>query len=777
MLSYDNIRSDDLRNWIFSEVEFHPLALGKAEAVMSLGNGYMGLRSASEEPYIGEKRNLLVNGTFNKFDEFEVSELPNAADLTRLDIVIDGTRLSLERGTVTDYERSLNLRDAELVRSFVWEYGGKKIRFRFRRFVSLDRLHQIGLLAEITPLEGGDVSLVVRSGIDGQATNSGSQHFHEGEKRIYDKTYLELIQTTTESKVDFVLGAAHHVKINGEKTDLAPKMDIDRRRVAVSYSVKLEEGSTLAFEKLATVFTSRDREFDGDSSLDRVRQTALEELRSMHSAGYDALFEKHCAAWAKVWQQYDISLKSAHSFDVLAIRFAIYHLVIMTPAHDHRMGIGAKGLSGEGYKGHSFWDTEIFILPFYIYSNPVVARALLEYRYLGLEGARAKAKENGYSGAMYPWEAGWPSDGEVTPVWGQVDIVTGEQTKIWSGFIEQHITSDITYAVWHYYKATGDQDFMNRFGYEIIFDTARFWASRLEWNEAKGRYEINEVVGPDEYKEHVDNNAFTNYMAHFNIQLAMEYYETLREREPRLFEELNRKLSLEQAMAEWIAKAKLIYLPEPNESGIIPQDDTYLQKKVIDLSPYKAQSKVGSIFDDYNLDQVGAMQVSKQADIMMLFFLLEDRFAPEIKRANYDYYEDKTLHDSSLSMSTHSILANDFGDGELAYKLFRRATEIDLGPYMHSSDAGIHSASLGGIWECVVLGFAGVRMLGGELHLNPSLPDAWEELSFPLYWQGQRLKVELERHLLRIEADGEAEVSLTVHGREMKFTKQLQISY
>ncbi|AWP30011.1 glycoside hydrolase family 65 protein [Paenibacillus sp. Cedars] len=776
MLSYNEVQSEDLNKWSFAEVHFNPLALGKCEAIMSLGNGYMGLRSAAEESYIGEKRNLFVNGTFNKFDEFEVTELPNTADITRLDIRIDGTRFSLERGTVTEYERMLNIRDAELVRSFIWEYEGKKIRFEFRRFVSLAKLHQIGLKVSITPLNEG-ITLVINSGIDGQVSNSGSQHFHEGEKRIYDKTFLELIQTTTESKVDFVHGAAHRLRLNQQEIDAAPKMDIDRRKVAVSYAFDVAAGDCLEFEKMATVFTSRDREFAEGTSLDDIRQHALAELKAFHSAGYDPLFAEHQLAWSKVWEQYNVSIQSSNSFDQLAVRFAIYHLVIMTPAHDRRMGIGAKGLSGEGYKGHSFWDTEIFILPFYIYTHPEVARSLLEYRYLGLEGARAKAIENGFTGAMYPWEAAWPSDGEVTPEWGQVDIVTGKQIKIWSGFIEQHITSDVAYAVWHYYKATGDQDFMDRYGYEMIFDTAKFWASRLEWNEAKGVYEINEVVGPDEYKEHVDNNAFTNYMASFNIRLAMEYYHSLQNSNADLFQSLNGKLELEEAMNEWQSKIEQIYLPQPNQDGIIPQDDTYLQKKLIDLTPYKLQSKVGSIFDDYNLDQVGEMQVSKQADIMMLFFLLEDQFTPEVKRANYDYYEPKTLHDSSLSMSTHSILANDFGDRDLAYQLFERASQIDLGPYMYSSDAGIHSASLGGIWECVVLGFAGVRMLGGELHMNPNLPKAWDELSFPLYWQGQRLEVHINRETLTLTANSDQEVQLVIHGNPIKFSTELQIQY
>ena len=663
-----------------------------------------------------------------------------------------------------------------MVRTFVWENAeGKQLRFTFRRFVSLHNLHLIGLRMEVESLRGS-VSFSVASGIDAQQTNTGSQHFHEGEKRIYDKMYLELLQTTTESKVDFVMGAAHRWYKNGTEVNVAPKMEIDRRKVAVSYSFELAQGDRIAMEKTVTVYTSRDKEFGTATELTEIRNTTLDHLKAATAQGYDALFQDHSKAWANVWNKYDISIQSKDSFDILGLRFAIYHLVVMTPAHDSRMGIGAKGLSGEGYKGHSFWDTEIFIFPFYLFSNPSIARSLLEYRYSGLEGARRKAIENGYAGAMYPWEAAWPSDGEVTPVWGAVDIVTGEQTKIWSGFIEQHITSDVIYAVWQYYKATGDQEFMDLHGYEMIFDTATFWASRLEWCEDSGRYLINEVVGPDEYKEHVDNNAFTNYMAHFNISLAIQYYVDLQTSNPALLEKLSQQLNLEAAFTEWTVKESQIYLPQPNEDLIIPQDDTYLHKKIIDLTKYKNQTKIASIFDDYNLDQVGEMQVSKQADIMMLFFLLEDRFSLEVKRANYNYYEPKTLHDSSLSLSTHSILASDFGDRELAYNLFRRATEIDLGPYMHSSDAGIDSASLGGIWEGVVMGFGGVRLLDGKLHLHPKLPKHWDELSFSLHWQGESLKVVATQESLRITSDSDKAIEVTVNGRELSFVGELEIT-
>lgn len=762
------------KNWIVSETNFSTKHLGKCESIMYLGNGYMGIRSATEETYIGEVRDTFISGTFNKFDENEVTELPNIADVTNLDIIVDGERFSLEFGEVKEYIRQLNLKTAELERSFIWvSPKGKEIKFKFKRFVSLENLHLVAAKMEVTPLND-KIDFKVNSGINGQVSNTGSQHFSEGERRIYEKKYVQLIQTTTQSKINIIINTTHKVTIDNVELE-EPIMEMDRRKVWLTYKSEIKKGQTLNFEKMTNMFTSIDKEVEG-KDLTEIREVSLENIKLEGYKDYVNVLKESIKAWEnKVWNKYPFHIKTSEDFDLLAIRFAIYHLTIMTPAHDSRMGIGAKALSGEGYKGHSFWDTEIFILPFFIYSNPKVARSLLEYRYKGLVGARKKAKENGYEGAMYPWEAAWPTDGEVTPVWGAVDIITGEQTKIWSGFIEQHITSDIANAVWQYYVITGDEEFMNNYGYEMLFDTARFWISRLEWNEEKQEYHINDVIGPDEYKEHVNNNAFTNYMAHHNISLAMEYCEKLKNENKELYNNLNEKLNLERSSELWNERIDKIYIPKPNEDKIIAQDDTYLQKKVIDLVKYKNQTKIGSLFEEYNLEQVNEMQISKQADIMILFYLLENKFGKEVKLANYNYYEPKTLHDSSLSLSTHCILANDLGDKDLAYELFTRATKIDLGPAMNTSDHGVHAASIGGIWQCIVMGFSGVRMLGGELRINPSLPSKWKEITFSIHWKGQLLNIKATHKNLEISVDGNEEVTLNVGNKKHTFTNLLKV--
>lgn len=764
------------KDWIVAELGFEPEHLGKCESIMCQGNGYLCLRNATDEFNPREQRDLFVAGTFNKFDDNEVTELPNAADVSRLEIKLDGQRFSLLTGTVEDYDRTLDLKTGETVRKVVWKApNGRRYELCFRRFVSMERLHVIGQKLCVRPLDG-EALLDIAGGIDGRMTNSGSQHFSEGDKRLFKGRHMQYSQTTGQSKIDFVFNTTFSFAMDGEAREEPGFIVIDRRMIAQEYQITIPAGSTLCVEKLSSVYTSRDRDSEG-LSYDELHDKALAGHEAACELGYDELLSESAAAWArKVWDNIPVTIDAENEFDQLAMRFAQYHLHVMTPAHDNRMNIGAKGLSGEGYKGHTFWDTEMFILPYFIYSAPEIAKSLEEYRFLSLPGAHKKAGGNGYEGAQFPWESAWIDDGEVTPVWGAADIVTGLPTKIWSGFIEQHITADVAYGAWEYYMVTGDEDFMERCGYELILDTAKFWASRLEEGE-DGKLHINDVVGPDEYKEHVDDNAFTNHMAAWNIRKALEYCGLLRSEKPALYKALDEKLGLAALEPVWEDKLSRLYLPQPREDLVIPQDRTYLTLKDIDLTKYKKQENVGSIYRDYNQEQITHIQVSKQADILIMFLLLENQFSAEVKAANWNYYEPRTLHDSSLSLSTHCILALDMGNREMAYELFQKAAAIDVGPNMKTSDAGIHAASLAGVWQSVVFGFGGVRMLDGKLRMNPSLPESWRGLDFFIHWQGQKLHVSLSHERAElVNLTGTREVELSINGRPCTVKDKLSVN-
>lgn len=730
-----------INGYNFAETVFNSSELAKTESMMCLGNGYIGLRSCSEESYLGQRRGLFIAGTFNKFDDREVTELPNCPDFIETEIQLDNICFDMTRGNIANYEKRFNLKKGVLTRKVDWEIDKKNYSLEFERFVSDKDIHTIGQKIKISPAQ--NVQLRIMTGINGRITNSGSQHFTEGEKSFVDKRYLQLAAQTTQSKIHVFITSGLKFSINGEVVEIDHHIIIDRRRLMMEVLAELKAGQTLEIEKIIDVRTDRDIDNSGLSS-DEIKQKSLNSVRVNFSKGYSAILRESIKALDKnLWSKSPVKISSSNCFEQLAINFAQYHLHIMTPAHDSRMNIGAKGLSGEGYKGHTFWDTEIYALPYFIFSNPQVARNLGVYRYLSIEGARRKAKENGFMGAQYPWESAWLDDGEVTPEWGPADVVTGLPLRIESGFIEQHITSDVAYGVWQYYMATGDESFIREYGYEIILETAKFWASRLEFQEEDGMFHINDVMGPDEYKEHVDDNAFTNYMAWWNIKLAIKCYDKLISREKEVFDILDHKLNLKCTYMDLLEKADKIFLPQPREDNVLPQDRTYLTLKNIDLSKYKSENYAEGIYKDYNSYQISQIQVSKQADVLMLFFLLEDLFPFEVKKSSWNYYEPRTLHGSSLSLSTHAILACDMKEIELAHSLFIRACKTDLGPEMHSCNDGIHAAAMAGIWQAAVFGFAGVRMLDGKLRIAPDLPVDWNSFEFVLYWQNQRLEIKI----------------------------------
>ena len=753
--------------WILTERRFEPTALGKVEANFCLGNGYLGLRSATEEHYPGETRDLLVAGTFDRFSSEEVTELPNAADVTNIEITLDHERFDLTQGRILHYERSINLQTGLLRRDVRWQSRkGKIYTLRFERIVSLKRLHTIAMRVQIIPEQ--DATISFRSGIDGRMTCDGTQHFTEGQTRFYNKQYLQYVPRTIQSGISFVIDTSHRFYVDGSA--ITPNSDINilRRRMFSDFTLKLKAGQNATMEKFSNLFTTRDKNA-ADWTLPQLQEYALNALKEDEALGFDLLAEESAICWMeKVWNRVPIEIDGP-IFDQMVIRFAQYQMQLMTPAHDNRMNIGAKGFSGEGYKGHTFWDTEIFLLPYFIFTMPEVARSLEEYRYLSLPGAHAKAAHNGFVGAQFPWESAWLDDGEVTPEYMGTDIVTGQLIKVWSGFIEIHITADVAFGVWQYYTCTGDQDFMDRYGYELILDCAKFWADRLEKGE-DGMLHINDVVGPDEYKEHINDNAFTNYMARWNIQKAIEYAEFLNEQNPALYVFLDEKLGLTALVPVWKEKLKCIFLTQPNEQNVLPQDSTYLTLKDIDLTKYKKQAHVGGIFKDYNQEQITKIQVSKQADVMVLFYLLEEQFSQEVKKASWDYYEPRCLHDSSLSLSTHSVLACDIGDTELGYEMFRKACGIDLSnDDPHSSDAGIHAASYGGLWQCAVYGFGGLRMVGGSLRIRPHLPKAWNSLRYTILWQGQELHIQITKESVQVKnITGTKAVKLNICGKEVE---------
>ena len=445
--------------------------------------------------------------------------------------------------------------------------------------------------------------------------------------------------------------------------------------------------------------------------------------------------------------------------DQRALDYALYHLRVMTPDHDERSSIAAKGLTGEGYKGHVFWDTEVFLLPFHLFTEPKTARSLLRYRWHNLSGAREKARRNGWQGALFPWESARSGE-EETPEFAAINIRTGLRQKVASAQAEHHLVADIAWAVINYWHATGDMNFMSREGITLLLETAKFWISRAVM--VNDRLEIHNVIGPDEYTEHVNNNAFTNYMAWYNVEQALGFARRLGCSDETFIHRAEHFL-------------RHLWRPEALSDGVLPQDDTFLSKPVIDLSSYKAKAGKQTILLDYSRAEVNEMQILKQADVVMLTYMLPEQFNPQTCLANLRFYEPRTIHDSSLSKAIHGIVAARCGDSEQGYRFWREGSLIDLGDDPHSCDDGIHAAATGAIWLGAIQGFAGVNVRHGELHLAPALPDHWQTLSFPLRWQGVDMQVTINKAEIRISST--ERITLWVNGEKIAVQGASAITY
>jgi kojibiose phosphorylase len=408
------------------------------------------------------------------------------------------------------------------------------------------------------------------------------------------------------------------------------------------------------------------------------------------------------------------------------------------------VSIAAKTLSGFGYRGHVFWDTEIFVLPFFIFTQPAIARNLLLYRYHTLPGARQKAAENGLEGAMFAWESA-ATGKETTPRWvpgpGGLELI-----RIWCGDIELHISADIAYAVMQYWQVTGDDDFMRDYGAEIVLDTARFWGSRAEWNAEKGVYEILNVIGPDEYHDHVDNNAFTNNLARWNLQAAQRVLEWLQHEVPQKAGELVDALNLSpQRLEHWqdvIDKLALGFNPD---TGLFEQFEGFYDRKAVDLDEFEPRQK--SLQALLGIAGVQEYQILKQPDVLMLLYLLRSQYNSEILRSNWEFYTPRTdlSYGSSLGPAIHAILAVETGHVERGYRHFMHAASTDLTNARGNSQDGIHAATAGGLWQAAIFGFGGLRLGSEGLNVEAHLPVEWQRLQFKIRYRGKIYAYNLNR--------------------------------
>jgi trehalose/maltose hydrolase-like predicted phosphorylase len=462
--------------------------------------------------------------------------------------------------------------------------------------------------------------------------------------------------------------------------------------------------------------------------------------------GWREVLFQHEQAWSERWNAADVIIGGDEKMQQ-SVRFAVYHLTSAANPLDERVSIGARALTGDAYFGHVFWDTEIYLLPFYTAVWPEAARALLMYRFHTLPAARAKARNVGFAGALYAWESA-DTGMETTPE----KVVAGDGTiiEILTGKLEQHISADVAYAVWQYWRATGDEAFFLAAGAEIVLETARFWASRAR-READGKRHIRGVIGPDEYHENVDDNAFTNIMARWNIARGLETVEILEARWPERADELVAALALSEAeLADWREAAMSIVTGLDQQTGIFEQFAGFHALEPFDLNTHAGRTVPIDVI--IGAERTRRSQIVKQADVVALIALLPDAFPGAMAAdANFRHYEALCAHGSSLSAGMHALVAARLGHSEMALRYLREAAkrDLDLDP---NSAGGVRIAGLGAVWQATVLGFGGLDMTGDTLAIDPKLPDEWRELSYRVCWRGRTIGVRI--------ADAAVEVTL-----------------
>ena len=718
--------------WKITEENFHPEKLHHKETVFTIGNGYLSTRGTFEEKYPGEMRATFLHGVF---DDVPVvfTELVNAPDWLEMDILLDGERFSLAEGELLSFSRSVDLRTATLTRDLRWRSPrGRETHLLFERFASLAEEHLCGVRVTITP-ENYTGRVEVRAGLNGETDTLGFKHWDwQGQGLRGHEAWIRCQTRHTKIDLAMVMSLSMTVAGRGSKVN---GWNVHNHPTLAAFS-KGKAGEPVTVTKWVTHYTSRD--------VKNPVKAARNTLKKSAGQSWEQAWDEHCKVWESEWERSDVVIEGDEEAQ-LAIRFNLFQLLIAAPRHDEHVNLGAKTLSGYGYRGHSFWDTEIFMLPFFIHVRPEIARNLLSYRWHLLEGAKKKAAGNNYAGAQYPWESAGTGE-EVTPTWVLDPRDRTRLIRIWTGDIEIHISADISYAIWKYWKATGDLTFLLERGAEIILETARFWGSRVEWNEQKQRYDINDIIGPDEYHDHVDNNVYTNAFARWNLQAALRLKEWLESEHPADWRKINRRVRLRPAeLKHWQRVIDHIYLPFNSETRLVEQFEGYFNRKDVDLAQLEPRRE--SVQSLFGIEGANETQVLKQPDVLMLMFLLPELYDAETVRANYEYYTRRTDHTfgSSLGPSIMAIMACRVGDSAAAYEHFMRAARADLFDVRDNAGDGIHGASAGGLWQAVVFGFAGLEQTEDGLRTNPRLPDNWKRVSFNIVDHGRLVHFDLTK--------------------------------
>jgi trehalose/maltose hydrolase-like predicted phosphorylase len=726
--------------WAVVEQDLDLEKISLNETLFALGNGYLGMRgtfeeglghSALEGTYINgfyESAPIVYGEKFIGYAENKqtILNLPNAK-LIRIDLA--GEPFNLLTGKILAYRRWLDFRQGILHRRVIWESPqGRQVQVEVQRLVLHTRRHLALIRFRFTPLNF-DGPIMLTSLIDGAVRQS--EHA-EDDPRLGTQFKGEVLRLEREEFAADLAMIQHRTVTTQFAVGCGIRNSLDTLAICQPYSSEKSIGFVYQIEGSRGVPITLDKFMAYATSLDseagQVLPAVLVELNEAARVGFDALCLEQIDYMRDFWDAADIEIEGDHLLQ-RGIRFNMFHL-LQGAGKDGRTNIAAKGLTGLGYEGHYFWDTEVYMLPFFLYTRPEMSRKLLEYRFNILDKARERARQMSHPrGALYSWRS-----------------INGEEcsANFPTGTAQYHINADIAFAIHRYWDATLDFEFMKEYGAEILCETARLWLDVGVYMPSKGgRFCINSVTGPDEYQILVNNNAYTNLMAAENLRFACQTLDLLQTTDPTAYRQLARKIDLQpEEPAAWAKAAETMYVPYDEERGIIPQDDAFLGKPAWDFAHTPRENY--PLLLHYHPLVVMRYQVCKQADTLLAEYLLHDRFDRAQKERDFAFYEPLTTHDSSLSGAVFGILAAELGDTEKAYRYFAETATLDLENKHGNTEAGIHAANMAGTWQGIVFGFAGMRAKDG-LSFNPIIPQYWEAYAFKVRYRGRLIGVRVTK--------------------------------
>ncbi len=723
--------------WVVDTKGYDPLREGSVESRFAISNGFLGVRggrAATRGARWRTPARTYVAGLFDTLGaDHAVPGLVPAADWLQVRILLAGRPLLLHPADMLSHRMILDMKRGLLLSEGRYsKAGGLGAHARTLRLVSLSE-RAIGLQLVQFEIEDGAGEITLEASFEGMDLGLVPEQIG----------HALGVWRTQHSGKRLAIATGSSLRIDGQ--DLPPAT---RGQLKSSWNWTARPGQLVCLERMVAIVRS-------DSETEQPRVEAREKLDAARRLGWRGVIDAHEAAWGTRWRDSDVAVEGDAAAQH-ALRFAVYHVNSAANPTDERVSIGARALTGDDYHGHVFWDTEIYLLPFFTLTWPEAARTLLMYRFHTLDGARAKAAGMGWRGALYAWESadtGAEATPEqvITPAHQVVDVLCGRQ--------EQHISADVAYAVWQYWQATGDEDFLRDAGAEIILETGRFWASRARL-EPDGLHHIRGVIGPDEYHEHIDDNAYTNVMARWNIHRALDVAAALRERWPACWTLISSRLELSDAeLRQWRTVADAMAIRLDPETGLFEQFAGYFGLEDIDLANFAGRSVPMDMV--LGRGRIQRSQIVKQADVVALLGLVPEACPPEAAAKNFRYYEPRCAHGSSLSPAMHGLVAARLGQSAMALRYFRQTAAIDLTDTQVGTDGGVHIAALGGLWMLAVLGFGGVSLRDEGLAIDPRLPAGWQSLAFRVQWRGRRVRIKVDQER-RLEATLESGAAMTL---------------